>query len=572
MDIPQPSSGTTGQAGLAPDSQRTYDLRLESWIPFRRRDGRIEHLPPWGITDGHDGPNPIVALAAPRPDLNGALHELLIGLFSVALALPDMRAWRNALEPQSPETLRAALMALPPAFNLDGDGPRFLQDLAAADFAAVGPTPVENLLIDAAGENTQKLNKDLFVKRGRIARMGRAGAAMALFTLQAYAPSGGQGHRTSMRGGGPLTTLVDPRETPDQPMWSMIAANLMLAEGDAWLPEDWTAADGQEVARRIWPWLAPARTSNAKTGGGQTTQAHAHPMQALFGMPRRIRLDFDYGDAVCDLLGATDGVTVASYRTLNFGIDYGSGLWKHPLSPHYKSGNLLLPVHPQPDGLGWKDWAGVVLEQADGKGVAQEVADVVARAARSGLQHFQVRAFGFDMDNMKARGWADHTLPTLGVGGAEEEVRKALASAASAMVEATRQVANLTVGAIKASLFERAEDAKGDFSHIKSEVWAGLEGEFYRRIEDATKARQDDARAIVRGFDVALRATATDVFGAHVDLEALELQDTARVVTASHNLAMTLRGYGKAGEAVFKLLGAELPAKPKAALKKDIAA
>ncbi|MEN9873422.1 MAG: hypothetical protein RL186_319 [Pseudomonadota bacterium] len=542
-----------------------FDLRAESWIPFRRKSGTVEYLPPWAITEGGDGDDPIVALAAPRPDFNGALHELLIGMFSVALALPDEKAWRSICKnPPTPEALREALMALPPAFNLDGDGPRFLQDFDVSAFESVKPTAIENLLIDAAGENTQKLNKDLFVKRDRVSCMGRAGAAMALFTLQAYAPSGGQGHRTSLRGGGPLTTLVDPRPDPSQPLWSLIAANLILAAGDAELPEDWSAAGSAGLAAVIWPWLAPTRTSNPKVGGGQTTQSQAHPMQALFGMPRRIRLDFEARSGICDVLALPDAAMVASYRAINFGVDYGSGLWLHPLSPHYKSGNQFLPVHPQPDGLGWKDWAGLVLNQTGPKGTEQRVAEIVSRFSKPGMGRFDLRVFGYDMDNMKARGWVDVTLPDLGVANVSPEVREAMAGAASKMVEATRQVANMTVGAVKAALFARAEDAKGDFSHIKADVWAGLEHDFNERLCAASLRGTENALDITSGFEKALRATAIDVFEAYVDLDALDVLDSKRVVAALHGLKLTLSGKGKSGEAIFALLrGVDVAAKAK---------
>ncbi|MGG2362666.1 type I-E CRISPR-associated protein Cse1/CasA, partial [Salmonella enterica] len=66
------------------------------------------------------------------------------------------------------------------------------------------------LLIESPGANTLKKNLDHFVRRGRVEVLAPAAAAMALFTLQTFAPSGGAGHRTSLRGGGPLTTLVRP--------------------------------------------------------------------------------------------------------------------------------------------------------------------------------------------------------------------------------------------------------------------------------------------------------------------------------------------------------------------------
>jgi CRISPR system Cascade subunit CasA len=93
------------------------------------------------------------------------------------------------------------------AFSLDGEGPRFLQD-----FSPLGgePRPVEALFIEAPGANALKLNTDLLVKRERIRVLSRGSAAMALYTLQQFAPSGGAGHRTSLRGWGPLVTLVVP--------------------------------------------------------------------------------------------------------------------------------------------------------------------------------------------------------------------------------------------------------------------------------------------------------------------------------------------------------------------------
>ena len=94
------------------------------------------------------------------------------------------------------------------AFVLDGAGPRFMQD---REELVGGVVPISGLLIDSPGANTIKNNVDLFVKRGRVTTLSRAAAAMSLFALQTFAPSGGAGHRTSLRGGGPLTTLPPAR-------------------------------------------------------------------------------------------------------------------------------------------------------------------------------------------------------------------------------------------------------------------------------------------------------------------------------------------------------------------------
>jgi CRISPR system Cascade subunit CasA len=550
----------------------TYDLRFENWLPFRRRSGVVEWLPPWMITDGYAGDNPIVALAAPRPDFNGALHEFLIGLYSVALALYEVEDWRDAREvPPTPEVLKGRLSALPAAFNLDGDGPRFLQDFTVIDFEGVRPTPIENLLIDAAGENTQKLNKDLFVKRDRVSHMGRAAAAMALLTLQTYAPSGGQGHRTSMRGGGPLTTLVDPRadgggkdEAHNRPLWEMISANLVLPEGRTWVPKDWTKVQVAQLAPKIWPWLTSTQTSNPKLGGKQTYIEDTHPMQAFFGMPRRLRLEFEYRTSNCDLLDQSDDVSISEYRALNFGTDYGSGNWMHPLSPHYSgAGNTWLPVHPQPDGVGWKDWAGLVMDQNDKKGTSQRIAETIRFFGKETSQKFAVRVFGYDMDNMKARGWADATLPAWPTSAGQSESQLAVQSAASQMVEASRLACNLVVGQILAAKFNRKEDAKGDFSHIKADMWARLEQAFYSRIDKSMADGDTNPQIISTPFLSSIEATAFDVFDAYVDLDTLDVVDAHRVVLARRDLKSSLLGFGKGGAALFAALGLPAPDKGK---------
>lgn len=554
----------------------SYELRTEPWLPFRRRSGSIQWLAPYAITGPDD---PVVALAAPRPDFNGALLEFLIGLFSVALALPDEDAWLDLTDsPPSPDELRERLMALPDAFTLDGHGPRFLQDFSAEDFTKAQDLPIENLLIDAAGENTQKLNKDLFVKRDRADALGRPAAAMALITLQSYAPSGGQGHRTSMRGGGPLTTLVEPRgdgrgedHSRELPLWKLIHANLLLAEGKARLPRDWQSADGQKIAPLIWPWLAPTLTSGQKPNPHIVMPSvDAHPFQALFGMPRRIRLVFSEGERTCALTGMADERVATAYRTINFGVNYGSGFWVHPLSPHYRNGarSEWLPVHPQPDGLGWKDWAGLVVDQA-GSRSEQRIAEVVRRYGDLRCGAFAVRAFGYDMDNMKARGWAEAILPAWPLASAD--VAEAVTQAATQMTEAVRQAANLVSGAVIAARFSRREDAKGDFSLIKAELWAATQQAFYDRIDRAVREEIDHAQRIVsepldgKAFVDVLRIEATRIFDRHTDGLTLDVVDDHRFVLARRNLMASLRGYGKAGTALFTVLG--LPAPEKATRK-----
>lgn len=162
-----------------------YNLLDEPWLPWKRRDGEVEWGPPALLTDDIRN-NPVVALAAPRPDFDGALQELLVGLLGVALEIPDEQAWLDLWhDPPSPDELGSEFSKFSDAFNLGGDGPRAFQALPTGDLNAVKPLPIEELLVDSkAGA--------LFVKSGRVSRMGRPAAAMALITMQTYAPEGGR--------------------------------------------------------------------------------------------------------------------------------------------------------------------------------------------------------------------------------------------------------------------------------------------------------------------------------------------------------------------------------------------
>ena len=191
---------------MTADVSAVFNLIDAPWLPVRRRSGVVEHVQPWRITDRIEE-DPYVAFAWPRPDFNGAAHEFLIGLLSTAAAPDDDEEWDDGwLEPPLADVLEQRFSAVAHAFDLDGPGPRFLQDLESLDGAE--DKGIAALLIDTPGAQTLRNNADLFVKRGAAPVLSRAAAAMALYTMSSYAPAGGAGHRTSLRGGGPMTTLV----------------------------------------------------------------------------------------------------------------------------------------------------------------------------------------------------------------------------------------------------------------------------------------------------------------------------------------------------------------------------
>ncbi|MGO9570578.1 MAG: type I-E CRISPR-associated protein Cse1/CasA, partial [Desulfomonilaceae bacterium] len=327
----------------------TFNLIEQPWIPVITVSGLRKSIAPWEITDRY-AQDPIVALDAPRADFRGAQIQFLIGIVQTAAAPRDQGEWLSSWHnPPRPEDLRRSFSPLAHAFDLDGGGPRFMQDL---ELIKGEEKEVGALLIESPGEKTVRDNTDHFIKAGSVAGLCRECCASALFTLQTNAPSGGVGHRTSLRGGGPLTTLVIGNQDR---LWQTVWLNTLT------LPVflNCTGANPQNAKDEDqFPWLAPTRTSEPDRGYA-TTPEDVHPSQVFWGMPRRIRLDFSTArSGPCDLCRAVTDNLVQRYFTKNYGVNY-EGSWRHPLTPHFSdSSGARLPRHAQPGGVSYRHWLG----------------------------------------------------------------------------------------------------------------------------------------------------------------------------------------------------------------------
>jgi CRISPR system Cascade subunit CasA len=445
-----------------------------AWLPVRRNSGIREQILPWQLTDRIDD-DPIVALDLPRPDFNGSLIQFLIGLFQTAWAPEDDVAWGRAYEvPPTPDVLRDACMRYRDAFNLDGEGPRFLQDLK---LQGEEPKDIASLLIDEPGGQTLRDNRDLFIKRESYPALGLSAAIAALVTLQTNAPSGGKGHRTSMRGGGPLNTLVvpDPLNDPlPANLWRLVWLNVLSTERLDGLTGNRCLAD----IAAVFPWMAPTRTSE-NPGGIETTPVDAHPLQMYWGMPRRIRLNLDQlpdGDCPMTLIR---GPLVRAYQTRSYGVNY-TGAWEHPLSPHTRDDSgQPLPLHPQPGGIGYRHWLGLVLGNEQGVSPARVVAETDASTARR-RRRVRLWAFGYDMDNMKARGWYESVMPLFHL---ESDQRELFVGEVGRLLFAASEIARNLRGALKRAWFSQGATVRGDLGFIVDAFWQDTETDFYRMLD-----------------------------------------------------------------------------------------
>jgi CRISPR system Cascade subunit CasA len=562
-------------------AETSYCLLDRSWLPARRADGTRAWVRPADITAEIDR-NPVVAIEWSRPDLDAATREFLIGLLSAACFGQASDRWAEWFEtPPTPDMLDRAFAPLRHAFALDGAGPRFLQDI---DELEGDPVPVSQLLIEAPGANALKKNLDHFVHRGRVEVLSRAAAAMVLFTLQTYAPTGGAGHRVGLRGGGPLSTLVQP-ETLDPsggapsavPLWHLLWANLPIDETD----EPPAAFD-----KTVFPWLGPTRSSEKEL---ITTPADVHPLQALWGMPRRIRLDFEPNTErrPCDLTGQVDDVIVRTYRTRPYGTRYVGFL--HPLSPHYrpKAGDNAgwLPVHGQPGRIGWRHWLGLVQSDDEGKSLRQP-AKVVPQARRR-LRHLTSRhwrrdharlvAAGYDMDNMKARDFIESEMPLHLL---DDATAREYDPAVRELVGGGVAAEGIVSWALRSALFgkEAPNADAGVRALARNRFWDGTEQPFRDLLAvlakglsgaDEERIRVSKERLRDRWHDE-LRRQAIAIFDELVpfeNLEGVDLHEIERRIAGRRYLTVSLAGYGPSGDAFFKALGKPPPEKTKKASK-----
>lgn len=510
------------------------NLLSDPWLPVVRRSGARLLIRPAELTDGLDD-DPIVAPATPRPDFDGAVWQFLIGLLQTAFAPADDKAWSRRYDaPPTPAELDAVFMEHRAAFELFGDGPRFMQDLQL-DPASTSPSAVRQLLIDAPGDNTLKNNADIFMRGDQVEQMGPGSAALALFTLQINAPSGGAGHRTGLRGGGPLTTMLMP--AGEGTMWGGCWLNVLASDA---FETDQYGDPTRRPPNGVWPWLTETRTSEKK-GGRQTTAADVHPAHVYWSTPRRIRLVESADEGVCDLDGRTSEVVVGEYATIPWGADY-TGVWRHPLTPAVmtKKGERINRKMRE-GGLLWRDWPALTLGGAGSEPAAVITAHETTRRRRKRAE-LRVAAFGYDMDNMKARCWYRAEMPLIHV---DADHRDAYLAAIRQIVDATTYADSVLGKAVLAALANRGTargSALGD--SVAGALWRETEAQFYTAARLARDALEtgEPAADVVEGWHPTLTRAVLALFDRWIDIDHRIHVAPDTVITARRTLLNHLHG------------------------------
>ncbi len=473
------------------------NLITTPWIPVIYQDGTQGLITPWQIAETD---NPVIEINAPRADFQGALYQFLIGLLQTRFAPEDEEEWLVYWEDlPTQDELKESLEKLEFAFELDNpDGVAFLQDY---DLPEGETKQISALLIEAPGGNAIKNNSDHFIKRDQANRLCPNCTATALFTLQANAPSGGVGHRVSLRGGGPLTTLILP-ENKSIPLWQKLWVNVLNQE---------KMELAETIDARVLPWLSKTRLSDKS--GVITTPENTHPLQQYWGMPRRIRLTTKIENDVCDLCGCQSEQLYTEYITKNYGVNY-DGAWVHPLTPYrfeIKKKELPLSLKGQQGGLGYRHWLGMALQDSENGDKAASIVQFYneERGRDFDIYSASLWCFGYDMDNMKARCWYESHFPVFYL---DEKQKNNLMDWGAELINSAREVVKLLRTQVKEAWFRRPKDVKGDMSYIDVQFWQATEADFYKILKQLAELPGETGMAPAEVYQVWFKTLERQMF------------------------------------------------------------
>jgi CRISPR system Cascade subunit CasA len=467
------------------------NLLTDPWIPVKTARGVETFI---CFTDLANLEDPPIAFASVRPDFDGALAQFCIGVFQTLLRPAAHSQWAQFLsKPWKPLDLEKSFAPYTEYFELTNpSGPAFMQDFDPELGGRGKDEPLTGLIINMPGENTEKNNATLFVKAQEHMHVSLPTAAMMLLTLQINAPAGGAGHRTGLRGGGPLTTLVWPQQRRDGSTTTLLErlwCNVLP------VPESERPAS-MEAFKSSLPWSVPTNYSTK----GETAVSHWLGSWCYWATPRPIRLVLSDTTGYCSLdHRLPEGPTLTIYRTRNYGNNYPSDKFQHPLSPYYKpkaTENSWLPVHPSKEnGLTYVDWmayaVGEPQKQPDvdttrisakvvTEASAQERATELAKTFTSPASLW---AFGYAMDNDKPLSWMTGLMPMFLGQTAEQhanvrDIAKKMIDAALVAYRALRTAIKESACAIDASeLFSRTEEkfynllSRARETHVIREEW-----------------------------------------------------------------------------------------------------
>ncbi len=440
---------------------KQFNLLEDPWIPVRTTYGENHQIRAYEIAR-----KDIVALDAPRPDFNAALIQFLIGLIQTVLAPETPRDWRKRYaQPPSEDELKEVFKSIKPAFYLDGDGFRFMQDELAIK---VGKhLPIEEMVFGAPGGSSKVNNKDHFIKKSCINGLCYSCSISSILTANIFAEDGGQGYFQSMRGNGFITTLVQADgQQSEMVLWENIWLNILpqknikLSNNMFYWNKEFSdkqfLGEVENIETEIKDLKKKKKNTEKKEKQLKEIQNKIEKLKTIFpdendfqvywAWMRRFHLDTqNMVEGQCSLCNFLGRILTHFHKT-NKGYKYPKELWQnaHPFSPsikyhrqNYTENNLkykdkMLTVEMTTSGLPyiyWQDYIKQSEKQAPAKVISQHL-----RKELSEETQLIIWTFGYAMDSNTPLGWYESKTPlyileTEQVKIFEQEVNKYISAA-----------------------------------------------------------------------------------------------------------------------------------------------
>lgn len=246
-------------------------------------------------------------VSLPRDDLELACIQLLICMTQVMFQPEDddeLEEWHDA--PLNEKDFDAGVASYLDWFDLNHPMYPFMQ---ARGVSAKEVTPIQKLLIGLPEGN----NHCFFNEVGEVGRLSGPAAAIALFHQASNCPSFGGGFKGGLRGGAPITTLVDGPGLREQ-VWRNVLTRGRIEKDLPWTRD---LLDNQPT------WVDPIKA-------GEVVYPHQVGLfRGLFWQPTRVELIEDTDGGACDILGIDAGRFYRGLRKEKFNFRF-DGTWPHP--------------------------------------------------------------------------------------------------------------------------------------------------------------------------------------------------------------------------------------------------
>ena len=337
------------------------NLLIDPWIPVRPREDGL----PRQLTLRELLCEPSVwTLHLPRDDMELAALQLLICLAQVIWPPKDQQEWQaNLRGPLSTEKFEKDIAPWLDTFRLDHPQTPFMQ---VRGVKATEPTGMDKLLAGLTGATNCA-----FVNEPGLADALCGGCtAIALFNQANNAPSFGGGFKSGLRGGSPVTTLLQGtclRST----IWLNV---LVQTELDSSLPQ-W-----RHLAEQLPTWQQPIKE------GGIIPASDIGLLRGLFWQPDHIELCEPIGAGVCSGCGHKVNQRYSGFLKAKFSFTV-QGMWLHPHSPRLlntkKGEDAQKFLAFTTEAPSWTQLGRIVVEQEQAKGQEGHMPASVIRQAQN---------------------------------------------------------------------------------------------------------------------------------------------------------------------------------------------